>query len=390
MPATIPPLERARAKERAMQGMLQMLVLLVATLVEFGGMTAHPRPGTAGAHLVVLIALVGFASGVVGVSLSHEARGRSAVFLVIIIACSAMLVGFQPKGPATLGAFLAVAIAAMRVRGHWGAAIALLAMLALPVAGILGNESSLQAIALNDTGVLAFYTVALLANRLREGQQEAEQLVRELEHNRDAQARAAVLAERQRLAREMHDVLAHSLSGLALELEGARLLAESKGADAEIVEKLARAHHLVRSGLDEARRAIGLLRDAELPGPERLPQLLRQWEHDAAIAASIRVTGTQRDLAPDARLTLYRAAQEALTNVRKHARCTRVEMRLDYEPRGTRLSVEDFGAVPSGARASLAGGFGLTGMRERAELLGGSLTARATDAGFLVELWVPS
>jgi signal transduction histidine kinase len=277
----------------------------------------------------------------------------------------------------------------MRVRGRLGAAIAVVAMITMPLVQAFAHRHTTVEIVLQDVGVLAFYTMALMADRLREGQQHAEQLLAEIARNRDAQARSAVLAERQRLAREMHDVLAHSLSGLALQIEGARLLADSRGVDAEVVEALERAHHLARTGLDEARRAIGLLRDEELPGPERLPQLVDQFRQDAAIPTSISVTGRPRGLAPDARLTVYRAAQEALTNVRKHARCARVELRLDYEPRGTRLTVQDFGATGHGTPVD-NGGYGLTGMRERAELLGGSLTARPTDTGFKVELWVPN
>jgi signal transduction histidine kinase len=235
--------------------------------------------------------------------------------------------------------------------------------------------------------VLSFYVVARLAARLGEGQEQAEQLLLELAQTREAQARAAVLAERQRLAREMHDVLAHSLSGLALQLEGARLRASGRD-DPELVQSLERAHHLARSGIEEARRAIGMLRDDELPGPERLPALVAEFERDTGIPATISVAGDGGVLGSDARLTLFRTAQEALTNVRKHARAERVELRLAYEPAGMRLSVEDFGAPPSASPNG--GGYGLTGMRERAELLGGTLTAAATDAGFRVELWVPA
>jgi len=90
-----------------------------------------------------------------------------------------------------------------------------------------------------------------------------------------------------------------------------------------------------------------------------------------------------------ARLTLYPTAQEALTNVRKHARPQWVELRLAYEPAGTRLTIEDFGG--NGATPlSDSGGYGLTGMRERAELLGGQLRAGPTGTGFRVELWVPA
>jgi signal transduction histidine kinase len=198
-----------------------------------------------------------------------------------------------------------------------------------------------------------------------------------------------VLAERQRLAREMHDVLAHSLSGLALQLEGARLRA-STHEDAELVQSLERAHHLARTGIEEARRAIGMLRGDELPGPERLPALVADFERDTGVPASIVVAGTLQPLHSEARLTLFRTAQEALTNVRKHARPARVELRLDYEQTGTRLRIEDFDAAPGLKGNADGNGYGLTGMRERAELLGGTLAAGPTNAGFRVELWVPA
>jgi signal transduction histidine kinase len=187
----------------------------------------------------------------------------------------------------------------------------------------------------------------------------------------------------------MHDVLAHSLSGLVLQLEGARLLAGKDGTPAELSAAVERAHRLARSGLEEARRAIAMLRDEELPGPERLPSLAREFEHDTGVPCETVVSGAERRLRSDARLTLYRVAQEALTNVRKHAHPQRVELRLSYEPAGARLTVEDFGGNGAGAVGS-GEGYGLTGMRERADLLGATLTAGATESGFRVELWVPA
>ena len=104
--------------------------------------------------------------------------------------------------------------------------------------------------------------------------------------NRGAELRAAALAERQRLARDMHDVLAHSLSGLLLQLEGARLLALSDPADDRLAGTIDRAHELAKSGLEEARRAIGMLRDDELPGPDQLAALTAAFEADAGVPGS--------------------------------------------------------------------------------------------------------
>jgi len=199
--------------------------------------------------------------------------------------------------------------------------------------------------------------------------------------------RAAALAERQWLAREMHDVLAHSLSALVLQLEGASVLAASDDRLGAIID---RARQLAGSGLDEARHAITMLRDGEaLPGPGQLPALTKRFEHDTGIRCELTVTGQQRALDADARLAVYRVAQESLTNIAKHATGqARVSVRLGYEPGLARLIVEDYGRP---AATGVSGrGYGLTGMRERAELLGGRLCAGPTPTGFRVELEVPA
>ena len=191
----------------------------------------------------------------------------------------------------------------------------------------------------------------------------------------------------------MHDVLAHSLSALAIQLELARVLTHRRGADAEITASVDRAHDLATSGLDEARRAIGALRGDELPGPERLQALADAFAEHGTARCELRTQGDPRELPSEARLAVYRTAQEALTNIRKHAVPERVELVLAYEPGGTSLRVQDHGAgvpVAVGAGALPGGGYGLTGMRERAELLGGRLEAGPTDDGFSVHLWLPA
>ena len=235
--------------------------------------------------------------------------------------------------------------------------------------------------------VLPWFFVMRLLRELRIGRDRAEALVEELEASRAAQVQAAALAERGRLARDMHDVLAHSLSALALQLEGARLLAHDRDTDPDVVAAVERAHHLAADGLGEARAAIGALRGDEMPGPERLRALAEGFGDRATLT----VTGEPRELASEARLAIYRTAQEALTNVVRHSAAERVALRLAYEPGGTRLTVEDSGAgVPVPAGASPGGGYGITGMRERAELLGGRLDAGPTPEGFRVELWLPA
>jgi signal transduction histidine kinase len=267
--------------------------------------------------------------------------------------------------------------------------VAGVAVAAVALAAAVGGHWAIEGAVQVEFGVVAFYLLATVARRLRESNVRAERLLAELEETRKAQAVAAALGERQRLAREMHDVLAHSLSGLVLNLEGARLLAGREGADPKVVEAIERASRLAKTGLEEARRAIGMLRDEALPGPKRLQSLASEFEGDSGIACALSVTGRERELGGDTRLTVYRVAQEALTNIRKHAQPQRVELCLAYEPSGTRLIIEDFEG--SGERRPGDGsGYGLTGMRERAELIGGTLTVGSTRGGFRVELWVPA
>ena len=187
----------------------------------------------------------------------------------------------------------------------------------------------------------------------------------------------------------MHDVLAHSLSGLVLNLEGARLIAErgerrpaSRGRHRPSATSWPRPAWKRPDGdRDAARR-----RPAR---PRRLAELAAEFEGDTGVACTFAVTGAERELGSDGRLTLYRVAQEALTNIRKHACADRVEVRLAYETAGARLTIEDFQTGKDRPPPGGGTGYGLTGMRERAELLGGKLTAGPTTQGFRVELWVP-
>ena len=141
---------------------------------------------------------------------------------------------------------------------------------------------------------------------------------------RDAQVHAAALDERARIAREIHDILAHTLSALAVQLEGTRLLVEQRPGDPAAVAALERASGLARDGLEETKRAVGALRGDALPGPEALPRLAADFERDTGVPCRFEVEGEPVALSPEARLALYRTAQEALTNVRKHAAASSV------------------------------------------------------------------
>jgi signal transduction histidine kinase len=390
--AGVSELERARGRETAAYLSIRVLAAAVIAFVVITSFQARPAPGGHGEALGVAVALTMFCSATIAAMwLMQAGSAVQPAVLLAAVAGSAALIGLQGNGAAFLGVFPAVCLAALVLPARLSAPVAGVAAAAVSVAWLSHGGSPIAGIVLNDFGILAFFLLSLFARRLRESNQRAELLLAELEQTRAAQAQAAALAERQRLAREMHDVLAHSLSGLVLNLEGARLLAAQGGANPHVGDAIDRAHRLARTGLEEARRAIGMLHDDALPGPERLADLAAEFEGDTGVPCKVTVTGdTARDLGIDGRLTLYRVAQEALTNIRKHARPGRVELHLAYGASGTRLTIEDFGTCGERPASSDETGYGLTGMRERAELLGGTLTAGATSGGFLVELWVPA
>ena len=390
--AGVSELERARGREQAAYLSIRVLAVAAIAFVVITSFQARPAPGGQGEALGVAVGLVVFCGATIAAMwLTQAGSGVQRAVLVIAVVSAAALIGLQGNSAAFLGVFPAVCLAALVLPVRLSALVAGVAAGAVSVAWLANGRAPIAGIVLNDFGILAFFVLSLFARRLRESNQRAELLLAELEQTRAAQAQAAALAERQRLAREMHDVLAHSLSGLVLNLEGARLLAAQGGADSHVAEAIDRAHRLAKTGLEEARRAIGMLRDDALPGPERLAGLAAEFEADTGVPCKVAVTGgSNRNLGTEGRLTFYRVTQESLTNIGKHAHANRVEIRLAYEPSGTRLTIEDFGSCRDRPAPADGTGYGLTGMRERAELLGGTLTAKPAGGGFLVELSVPA
>ena len=231
----------------------------------------------------------------------------------------------------------------------------------------------------------------LMAGRTRrqytERARQAESLLEERLRADAERDRAAALAERNRIAREIHDVLAHSLGALAVQLDAADAVLEN-GGDSEQARHLVRqARSLAVTGLAETRQAVHALREEPVALAEQLDSLV------ARDGASLTVTGAPRALDAGVGVALYRAAQEAITNARKHAPGAPISVCLDFGPGTTAVTVTN-GAPPTGGRpgplARSGAGFGLTGMRERIELLGGSVSARPDGAGFTVRATVPS
>jgi signal transduction histidine kinase len=183
-------------------------------------------------------------------------------------------------------------------------------------------------------------------------------------------------------------VLAHALAGLTIQLEATHALIE-QGVDRDtLLARVDRAHELAREGLRETRRAVGALRGETVPVPARLESLLSEFGDDAALSFD----GDPARLEGRPGEAVLRVVQEALTNVRKHAPGAKVSVRVSA-PTSDELVVvvedADGSTPPTNGLADAGGGFGLRGMRERAEGLGGTLTAAASDHGWRVELRLP-
>ena len=203
-----------------------------------------------------------------------------------------------------------------------------------------------------------------------------------------ASQQAMLATERIRLGRELHDVLAHTLGALSIQLTALDTLARNDGTGREeLLTQIERSHQLVGAGLDEARQAVRALREDTTPLAGQLERLC------ALHSAGLEVSGTPRQIRAEARLALYRAAQEALTNAARHSAGAEVSVRLAFGSGEVTVSVLNSRPRPAAhSRSSGAGGgYGLRGMRERVLQAGGQLQAGpADDGGWQVTARIPA
>jgi signal transduction histidine kinase len=245
------------------------------------------------------------------------------------------------------------------------------------------------------TGLLfGLYGIGLGRRAQLQRAQTAERLLAETRRANNEEAHAAALAERSRIAREIHDVLAHSLSALTVQLEAADALL-TRGTDPDKAHGyLVKARHIAREGLTETRRAIAALREDTPPLRSMLHALAEEYETYTGAKATVIATPEDCEptgLQPDAALALYRTAQESLTNARKHAPGAPIEVSLTCGESTIELTVTNQAATePTTALASSGGGYGLAGLKERAELAGGTFEAGPCDAGWRVRLRIPA
>ncbi len=262
----------------------------------------------------------------------------------------------------------------------------------LGIAGIAGGGLATALVPGADVvGTVQFVVVStvviLLVHRLvGERERRAEMAERE----RDLARREAVVEERARIARELHDVIAHHVSMIVLQAGAERRALEQSGAASEVLETIERTG---RGALTETRRLLGMLRagDEEPLAPQPtlsdVPFLIGQVR-EAGLPVELAVDGERRELPAGIELSAYRIVQEALTNALKHAGDAHARVSIRYLPRAIEIEVADDGAGEVDARR--AAGHGLVGMRERVALYGGRFTAsRAPEGGFVVRVTLP-
>jgi signal transduction histidine kinase len=236
-----------------------------------------------------------------------------------------------------------------------------------------------------------------IGRNMRVGRVQAEQsavLLAQADRLREEQAQVAALDERTRIAREIHDVLAHSLGALGLQIQVARAILAERHDEGKADEILSQAQRMADDGLTETRRAIQALRGQTLPLPEGLAELGIDHQLRHGTAVNLTVTGEPRPLSADAQVAITRTAAEALVNAAKHAPGQPVAITLDYRGGSTDLTVRNRlggnAATGRGTRFATANGrYGLAGMRERLVLSGGTLAAGPDGDDWAVTATVP-
>ncbi|KUM87798.1 sensor histidine kinase [Streptomyces pseudovenezuelae] len=244
------------------------------------------------------------------------------------------------------------------------------------------------------TGMICAYGLGVLARVQRAYTAAVEDRARRLERERAAETARAIAQERSRIARDMHDILAHAVSLMVVQAEAGPVVVRSDPDRAEAAFDAIAASG--RDAMTQLRRILGVLKEEErrggaarLPQPDLagLPDLVRQVAASTALRVELSVRGRSRPLPPDTEVAAYRAVQEALTNTVKHAYASCAQVELDWAEDELTLTVTDDGRGP----ARTAGGHGLIGLRERAAACGGSAEAGpGPRGGFRVVVRLPA
>ncbi len=380
--------ESLRRHDRQQRLFAPFRFIVVATVV-IVTLTSSPSPSMSARGLTIVISLVVFSVGTLRWPIDWRRTPNETSRLIgiaVLGASSIALAAAQPRGISELPASAVVFMAGSGLAPPfaWGAVVVISVGVCAALVPTAGPAFIVAAILL--CAVLGIAGSLVRSSRL--SQDRTEYLLAELENARDEQARSAALAERASIARDLHDVLAHSLSGLSIQLEGARRLALKEGASEELQETIDAAAALAKQGLVEARNAVGTLRQEENVSLAQIPALVEHFRSDLGLQVEFAEHGSGRPISPVVSGALYRAASEALTNVTRHAKGARTHVELAWERESVRLVIVDDGG--SSTPSSAGSGWGLVGMSERVSHVGGHVAAGPDGAGWAVVVTVPA
>jgi signal transduction histidine kinase len=304
------------------------------------------------------------------------------IYLFVLTGLYPQVFLLPPLPVKILGAFLLTVLAAwLQVMIIGGLSVNLFFTLAAAAAGII---------------------IALFINAIVDQSQKRQRLIDELETTRSAlivaERHAGIMHERQRLAHEIHDTLAQGFTSIVMHLEAAEAVLPDERSSLQ--SHIDQARRTARENLVETRRLLHALQPVILDYaslPEALTQLTARWAEESSISASASITGTSHNLRPEIEVTLLRTAQEALANVRKHSRASKVTITLSYMDDTVALDVQDNGIGFDTERLCFypleqpPGGFGLKALSERIKQLGGKFSLESVpNEGTTIAVALPA
>jgi signal transduction histidine kinase len=386
-----------------------VLVVMLATVP-----LAPPHPGLAGPRSIAISVTLGVTTVAWIVWLRAGCRYRLMVTALAVMAVAGgTLAGLSPFSTAITVGCVVTASAGARLSSEASLTITTAAVASFLIAGFTVGAPA-ETLAGYPAAFFGLWALGLTRRAYLLRAEEAEEALEQARRAHAAENQAAALAERARIAREIHDVLAHSLAAVSVNLQAAEgllgeLPVDARGSEVvKAMECIERAVAFTRDGMTETRRAILALRDgsdagdgaaappADSSAPTRLVAELRKLteEHraDGDAVIDLEFIGEPRKVGAEAALTAYRTAQETLTNARKHAPGEPVTVGLTFT--SAHLEMRVVNALPAadgaGPLAHTGAGYGLTGLRERAALAGGTLTAGPEDGQWSVHLRIPA
>ncbi len=373
-----PPLPATATTGAAAPVALRAAGFLATAAAALPVVLAAPGAGVRGVAAVAAYAVFAALFAVASSERTSDAVRRALLLVQAATACAAAWILPQAAAPVLLVVVAAQAPGVLRAWSAWTLLVVGTALMTLPVGSTTFAARLTFAFVYLAFEAFAFYS-SEVAERERRGRRELAAALLELQTTRTLLAERARVAERERLTADLHDVLGHDLVALRVSLEAARRLPPESA-----TEHLARAGELAGRLLDDVR---ALVREpARAGGADVVAQLAPLLAGVPGLRVTLEAPDALRLDDADAAEALVRCAQEAVTNAVRHARATRVALRLLRDGAHVVLEARDDGRGPAGADE----GAGLRGMRQRAERLGGSLVAGAADGGgFRVRMAIP-